>query len=256
MLPTYRYDVRLADGPASCLALFPPALVESIGLPAHAIVGTLSEQVADEPGPDSFKPNPVFTDLLHRMVGRDAPGDPALRAEAARVGNGWLYVVDQRTPNPRGPVPPEDIVGYFAVQDGLPVARSYQGNPSYQLLTGRGLFSLPGDLGLRLVEEVREQGCPHAEVTQTCLGEDPTGGRYADVHLETCAHCGTRWLHYAFTLEFETRSARWYRGRLRADRGAELEAATAARLLESLPHYVAGGDWYGGVEQVRSGPLL
>lgn len=97
--------------------------------------------------------------------------------------------------------------------------------------------------------------CPHGHLTRRYLGEDPTNGRYADVHLESCPECGRQWLHYAFEIEAFSRSGRWYRGEVTAEQVVHVTAETAAALLESLPAYEAGGSYFGGQVHSRSGPL-
>jgi hypothetical protein len=98
--------------------------------------------------------------------------------------------------------------------------------------------------------------CAHPEIEQTYLGEDPRRGRFADVHLKRCPACGARWLHYHFVYEGFTGSGRWYEARLTDAQARAVTAETAAALLESLPSYQAGGSWFGGEVQTRSGPLL
>jgi hypothetical protein len=246
----YRYDVRTNDGPAAYLAVLPPDIVEAIGLPNDAIVGVVGSRDG------IFAPNAAFFDVLHGVVARDGPVEAGLRAEANRVGRGWLYVVDQRTLAPGGPVPPEDVVGYFAVEDGRTLPGSYTPNPRHQFVTRQGPFRLPGQLHARLVEAICDRACAHGDVAQTRLGQDPQQGRYADVRIDCCRTCRLEWLHYQFEVEAFSRSGRWYRGRLPAGMRGTIDATNAARILEALPDYVAGGSWFAGQALVRSGPLL
>jgi hypothetical protein len=59
-------------------------------------------------------------------------------AEAARLGNGWVYIIDQRTPTPGGQVPPEDIIGAFEVKDGDILPGSYRASPNHMILSPNG----------------------------------------------------------------------------------------------------------------------
>jgi hypothetical protein len=89
----------------------------SQGLAPEAIVGVLSERWNSSMRitPELFARNSVFVDFLHNVIAADGPSDPGFQAEARRLGDGWVYVIDQRTPSPAGPVPPEDIIGAFTV---------------------------------------------------------------------------------------------------------------------------------------------
>jgi hypothetical protein len=70
------------------------------------------------------------------------------------VGDGFVYVMDARTPDRTGTVPPEDVIGAVQVQGGEPVPDSYRANPKHQLLTGNGFFSLGAELHAALMREV------------------------------------------------------------------------------------------------------
>ncbi|WP_375755635.1 hypothetical protein [Corallococcus exercitus] len=135
----------------------PPDRVLAGGLPLHAIAGTLH---SPSKGPDAFEANPAFVALLHRVVRECAPTDPGAQAEAQRIGKGWLYIVDQRRPPGEEGVPPEDIVGYFAVKSGRINTEGYTPNAGHRVFTHLGLVRLPGMLQdvlvTRAAEDVRE----------------------------------------------------------------------------------------------------
>jgi hypothetical protein len=78
-----------------------------------------------------------------------------LIAEARRQRDGWVFVVDQRTREPQGAVPPEDIVGAFEVQDGSVVVGSYTPSPKHMILTANGFVSLGSELQPCLLEELQ-----------------------------------------------------------------------------------------------------
>jgi hypothetical protein len=75
-------------------------------------------------------------------------------AEAKSTGDGYLYVIDQRTPTPQGAVPPDDIIGAFEVKGGEIVAGSYRSNANHKILSARGFFQLDAPLLACLIQEL------------------------------------------------------------------------------------------------------
>lgn len=142
--------------PRDYVTVIPPETAFATGLPAQAIVGILLEPVAEGEAPavDAFAENPAFRNLLNEVVGRHAPDEPAIRDEAVRLGSGYVYVIDGRTPDPAGQAPAEDVVGAFQVRDGAVVREPYLPNPRHQLLSGNGFFRLSATLHQRLLEEI------------------------------------------------------------------------------------------------------
>ncbi|HEU4452884.1 MAG TPA: hypothetical protein VFR81_07480 [Longimicrobium sp.] len=136
--------------------VIPPETAFATGLPADAIVGILLEPAAEGQAPsvDAFAENPAFRALLDEVVGRHAPDEPAIRDEAVRLGSGYVYVIDGRTPDPAGQVPAEDVVGAFQVREGTIVRDPYLPNPRHQLLSENGFFRLGDALHQRLLEEI------------------------------------------------------------------------------------------------------
>ena len=150
--------VRVPDGERDYVTVLSPGEVEERGLPSQAIVGALLgpvEEGGDVP-PELFVPNPGFVRFLHDVLARHAAAEPGLREEARRVGEGYVYVMDARTPDPTGSVPPEDVVGAVEVRGGEPVAESYRANPNHRLLTERGFFRLGAELHALLLRELRQ----------------------------------------------------------------------------------------------------
>jgi hypothetical protein len=78
-----------------------------------------------------------------------------MRREGKRQGDGYVYLLDGRTPQPGGQVPAEDIIGAVAVHGGSLVSGSYQPNTNHRLLTADGLFVLPPEIEIALQDEVR-----------------------------------------------------------------------------------------------------
>lgn len=139
------------------LTVAPPADIEQRGASADTIVGTLKslpESFATM-SPDTFVPNERFVRLLHEVIGSRGPEQPGLQYEAARIGQGHVFIIDQRGPTPSGRVPPEDILGYFTVADGIIITDSYRSNANYRVLTERGLMRLHSELHAALVAELR-----------------------------------------------------------------------------------------------------
>lgn len=131
-----------------------PEEVASLGrLPAEAVAGTYS---GEDMSLGDFRPNQVFIDFMHQVIRSAGPRLPDFIAAARRQGDGWLYVIDQRTPDgPQGRVPMEDIIGGFEVESGEIVTDSYWPNESHQVLTPNGLVTLPASLRHAFVETLR-----------------------------------------------------------------------------------------------------
>jgi hypothetical protein len=163
--------VHTPDGVKEYVTCLPQEQVFARGLPPEAILGVLLRPLAagEAITPDVFARNRAFVDFLHAVVARRGPGLPGLRSEARRQGDGWVYIIDQRTRTPQGPVPPEDIVGVFAVKDGEVVPGSYKRNPNHRLLSADGFFWLAPELQACLLEEL-------ANRAEQAAGIDPPRG--------------------------------------------------------------------------------
>ena len=142
MWPFRRNKAANADQPKErVLSLLTPQEVHSLGgLPGEAILGVYA-------GPtdslETFRPNRTFIDFLHRVIADEGSRSPELAEGARRQQNGWLYVIDPRTPEgPNGNVGPEDIIGAFEVRDGVLVQGSYKPNANYRVLTKDGMTRL------------------------------------------------------------------------------------------------------------------
>ncbi|HYR92123.1 MAG TPA: hypothetical protein VE422_49205 [Terriglobia bacterium] len=127
------------------------------GILSERIIGVLLRPL--EPGeaitPANFAANSVFVDLMHGVIARRGPWVSDLIADARSLGEGTLYVIDQRTRAPQGPVravPTEDIFGEFDVRDGQLVPGSYRPNPKHYLFSSDGFFQLGAQLEDCLLE--------------------------------------------------------------------------------------------------------
>ncbi len=107
--------------------------------------------------PENFALNRMFVDFMQQVIAQHAPSLPGFQAEASRQGEGWLYVIDQRTPDPEGAVPGQDVIGGFAVKGGAIVPDSYQPNPNHSLLSEAGFFNLGPELHRKLLGELKQR---------------------------------------------------------------------------------------------------
>ncbi len=151
----YVCRVETPEGEKDYVTLLTPEQFFSRGLASEAIVGGLSRPLAaGEPiTPEVFARNPVFVEFLHAVIARRGPSLPGLIAEAERQGEGWVYLIDQRTRTPGGRVPPEDIIGAFEARGGRSSparTRPAQGTGSYHPTASSG----SPDLQAALMEEL------------------------------------------------------------------------------------------------------
>jgi hypothetical protein len=140
------------------LSILTPEEAKSLGgLPAEAIVGILQ---GEELTVEALRPNPRFVEFMHRVIRIAAPEDPELQTAAAEQGDGWVYIIDLRTPEgAQGRVPPDDIIGAFEVRSGQIVAGSYWPNENYRAFTRNGVVQLPPSLReafIRALPRVRD----------------------------------------------------------------------------------------------------
>ena len=129
------------EGDKCYAALISARTAFSSGLIGEAIVGVV-ERPNEPITPDNFTANSVCHKFLAEVIGRHGPQDPDLQAEAARIGDGQVFVIDQRTPTPDETVPPYDIMGAFRIENGKAVAGSYVVSPNHRLLSPDGFFRL------------------------------------------------------------------------------------------------------------------
>jgi hypothetical protein len=148
--------VDTAEGTRDYVTLVTSETFCSRGLLPEAIVGVLSRPLESDEliTPDIFARNRVFVEFMHEVIARHAPNDPGFQAEARRQGNGWIYVIDQRTPDPAGTVPPEDIIGAFQIANGKVIPESYQRNSNHVIFSSKGFFDLGANLNGALLNEV------------------------------------------------------------------------------------------------------
>lgn len=139
------------------LSLLTPDQVSALGgLPAEAIVGSVE---GDTVSVTAVRENPKFVAFMHEVIRTAGPLDPELQAAARAQQDGWVYVIDLRTPEgPAGRVPPEDVIGGFEVRRGTIVEDSYEANPHHRPYTTNGLVQLPPSLMQAFVKQLPHVG--------------------------------------------------------------------------------------------------
>ena len=144
------------EGVKDYVTLMSPDIFCSRGLCPEAIVGVITRPLAagEAITPDVFARNRVFVEFMHEVIAEHGPVQPDFQAEARRLGDGFVYVIDQRTPDPGGSVPPRDIFGSFQVTDGKVVTGSYTRNPNHVILSADGFFNLGPNLNRKLCDEI------------------------------------------------------------------------------------------------------
>jgi hypothetical protein len=136
--------VDTPEGPKDCATCLSHDQVFKHGVAADAIIGVLQRPLESSEAitPTAFAGSRKFIEFMHSVIARRAPELPGLIAEAKRQGEGWVYVVDQRTPTPQDAVPPEDIIGASEIQYGQVVPESYHASPKHKTLSANGFFRL------------------------------------------------------------------------------------------------------------------
>lgn len=129
------------------------------GIPPQAIVGLVDTRALREGSasitPDTFRPNRVFREFLQEVLSECVFRAEGIRAQAERLVDGHVYVIDRRTSDPGGDVPMHDIVCAVEASGGALVPGSFWANPDHRIVSERGLFALPGELQACLVEAMR-----------------------------------------------------------------------------------------------------
>lgn len=77
------------------------------------------------------------------------------------------------------------------------------------------------------------------------VGVDETNGRYADVRVLRCKHCGRHWLHYQAEYEHFSNSGRYFMGLISFEKARNLLPEKAVDYLQSLEWHLYGGSYFG-----------
>ena len=95
----------------------------------------------------------------------------------------------------------------------------------------------------------------HRDFERRRVGVDLTGGRFADVAIERCRHCGRDWIVYHYEMEAFSRSGRWYRALVSPEVAARAQPGDALTILSRVPWHLRGGSWFGHAGERAEGPL-
>lgn len=137
------------------LSLLTPEEVNKAGGLSSVVVCGMFE--GEETKPEFFRENKFFVDFMHSIIETKGKELPSLNEVAKRQKNGYLYIIDFRTPEGiMGNVPPEDIIGAFKVENGEIVQNSYQRIIAHKIFTKNGLVKLPPGLNELFLEELRK----------------------------------------------------------------------------------------------------
>ncbi|MCZ7423646.1 hypothetical protein O7605_29480 [Verrucosispora sp. WMMA2121] len=153
----FRYLVDFGDGERDVVSLLEPDWVFQHGLHPEAVMAVVREGADQEDflAPADVQENGPFLRLLSRVVFESIDQCGSLRRQAEIQGSGYVYLLDERKPDPGGRVAPDDVVGVVDVSNGKPVAGSYQHNPRHRLLTAAGWFQLPAEIEAALHSRLR-----------------------------------------------------------------------------------------------------
>ena len=142
-------------GVMNIVSFLNPKEVEQLGkIPSKAVCGYFENESTD---PHYFIENKEFVEYMHTIIGDKGFNLSSLKNAAKQQINGYLYVIDLRTPEGiMGNVPPEDIIGAFKVENQQLVNNSYERNGSHKILTENGLVKLPPEMFDLLIEELKK----------------------------------------------------------------------------------------------------
>jgi len=153
-MTTNIYTANINGDESSFVSILPTDEVFAKGLTESAILGRIINP--QEPlSAANIKVNPVFVSLVHKVIEVTSIELKECQEAARLQGQGFLYITDARDrfyPNTK----PADIIGAFAVENGELQEKSYQPNPSYQLISEDGLFQLPEAYIESLMVEMRK----------------------------------------------------------------------------------------------------
>jgi hypothetical protein len=87
------------------------------------------------------------------------------------------------------------------------------------------------------------------------IGVDETNGRFAEVTLQTCIHCGAKWLNYLVEFEAFTKSGRWYRGVISENELKDIQPEKVVAYFESLDWFIFGGSYFSSTGMYGKGKV-
>ena len=155
----YQYDIGAGRAGNLCSFLSIEDIRSLGSLPNVAVYGSVVDDNFA-----AFRPNPEFMKFMHRVIREAGPLDASKQAAAADQRDGWVYVIDLRTPDgPQGNVPIEDIIGGFEVKGGLISSDAYRPNDGHLVHSEQGFVQLPPSLHQAMVDAVWAQKGDHQQ---------------------------------------------------------------------------------------------
>jgi hypothetical protein len=151
------FQVNVGADVQEVVSVLNPGTVFEHGLCTEAILGVVRPGVSGERGitPDRFQDSPAFVQYLRALISSRIYDVEDIRRAGQQQGEGYVYLIDARTPQPDRQVPPADVIGVVKTRAGSLVAASYQHNPNHRLLTNDGFFRLPTELETILQADLR-----------------------------------------------------------------------------------------------------
>ena len=86
-------------------------------------------------------------------------------------------------------------------------------------------------------------------------GVDKTNGRFAEITVQVCVHCGTKWLNYLVEFEAFSKSARWYRGVVSEKELKNLQPEKVVPYIEGLNWFIFGGSYFSSTGMYGKGEV-
>jgi len=153
------FQIDAGAGVQEVVSILGPDAVFEHGLCNEAILGILGPDAngSQRITPERFRENRGFVQYLGALLAEHVYGLEGLQRAAEEMGDGYVYLLDARTPEPEGQVPPADIIAAIRVQASVLVAGSYQHNRNHRLLTEHGFFRLPPELATILQTDLRRR---------------------------------------------------------------------------------------------------
>jgi hypothetical protein len=151
------FQVNVGGDVQEMVSILEPGAVFEHGLCTEAILGRIRPGPTNgsQITPERFQENPAFVHFLRELISEKVYTVGGLRRTGEQQGEGYVYLIDARTPEPQGKVTPADVIGAVTVHGGSLVAASYRHNPNHRLLTADGFFKLPTELETILLTDLR-----------------------------------------------------------------------------------------------------
>jgi hypothetical protein len=96
----------------------------------------------------------------------------------------------------------------------------------------------------------------YRDFSSVSVGTDETNGRFADVTIDACNKCQSKWLRYFVEYAGFSQSGRWYRGQVSDEVARTVTPESAVAVLEKLGSYFYGGSYFRSTGARGSGRLF